>query len=65
MKPLSPFKNDVRITLLLLTIPLLVFLITPGFFLTRPTMAAEHEHVHTENEIQKTAVAETDVTRPV
>ncbi|QDT76926.1 zinc transporter ZupT [Gimesia maris] len=65
MKPLSPFKNDVRITLLLLTIPLLVFLITPGFFLTRPTMAAEHEHVHTENEIQKTAVAKTDATRPV
>lgn len=64
MKPLSPFKNDVRITLLLLTIPLLVFLTAPGFFITRPTMAAEHEHVHTENENQKTAVAETEEPEP-
>ena len=41
MKPLSHFKNDVKITLLLLMIPLVVFLIAPGFFIGHSTQAAE------------------------
>tara|TARA_R110002095_G_scaffold199125_2_gene178833 strand:- start:2477 stop:3631 length:1155 start_codon:yes stop_codon:yes gene_type:complete len=41
MKPLSHFKKDVRLTLLLLMIPLVVFLMAPGFFISRPTVAAE------------------------
>ncbi|MDF1745446.1 MAG: ZIP family metal transporter [Gimesia sp.] len=41
MKPLSHFKNDVKITLLLLMIPLVLFLIAPGFFIGHATQAAE------------------------
>jgi len=41
MKPLSPFKNDAKFTLILLMIPLVVFLVAPGFFVARPTLAAE------------------------
>ncbi|WP_298866063.1 ZIP family metal transporter [uncultured Gimesia sp.] len=41
MKPLSHFKNDVKITLLLLMIPLVLFLIAPGFFIGHSTQAAE------------------------
>ena len=48
MNPLSHFKNDLRITLLLLTLPLVTFLIAPGFFLSRSTLAAEHNHSHPE-----------------
>ncbi|MCA9014995.1 MAG: hypothetical protein KDA77_06640, partial [Planctomycetaceae bacterium] len=41
MKPLSPFKNDVKLTLFLLMIPLVLFLIAPSFFISRVSMAAE------------------------
>ncbi|QDV48325.1 ZIP family metal transporter [Gimesia fumaroli] len=50
MKPLSPFKNDVKLTLFLLMIPLVLFLVAPGFFISRATMAAEHTHPHPESE---------------
>lgn len=43
MKPLSHFKNDVKIALLLLMIPLIIFLIAPGIFIAQPTQAAENQ----------------------
>ncbi|MEQ9065663.1 MAG: hypothetical protein RLO18_03010 [Gimesia chilikensis] len=46
MKPLSHLKNDVRLTFLLLTIPLVTFLFAPGFFTSRPTLAGAAEHNH-------------------
>ncbi|WP_417386200.1 ZIP family metal transporter [Gimesia sp.] len=65
MNPLSPFKNDVKITLLLLMIPLLAFLVAPGFFVPRTTLAADQAHVHTHDEHQDAATdAETDESKP-
>ncbi|MCA9006401.1 MAG: ZIP family metal transporter, partial [Planctomycetaceae bacterium] len=63
MNPLSPFTNDVKITLLLLTIPLLTFLAAPGFFITRPILAAEHQHDHSHSEKQEVAVSGTEESR--
>lgn len=50
MKPLSHFKNDVKLTLLLMMVPLALFLVAPGFFVSQPATAAEHTHEHAESE---------------
>lgn len=57
MKPLSAYTNDVKYALILLMIPLALFLVAPGLFLSRETRAAEHTHPHTEAET-KVDVAE-------
>jgi len=59
MKPLSHFKNDVKITLLLLMIPLVVFLIAPGLFIAQPTQAAEKNLQATETNSNSSTPAET------
>ncbi|QDU00017.1 ZIP family metal transporter [Gimesia aquarii] len=66
MKPLSHFKNDVKLTLLLMTIPLVLFLIAPGFFVSQPTLAAEHTHQHAESEntSESSTVANADTKAP-
>lgn len=64
MKPLSHLKNDVRLTFLLLTIPLVTFLVAPGFFTSRPTQAAAAEHTHPHPEKTTSATAEESTTEP-
>ncbi len=64
MKPLSHLKNDVRLTFLLLTIPLVTFLVAPGFFTSRPTQAAAAEHTHPHPEKTTTTATEESTTEP-
>lgn len=64
MKPLSHLKNDVRLTFLLLTIPLVTFLVAPGFFTSRPTQAAAAEHTHPHPEKTTSTATEESTTEP-
>lgn len=61
MKSLSPFKNDLRLTLLLLMIPLVIFLIAPGFFISHPTLAAEHGHENSVSESTSPVSADSNI----
>lgn len=65
MKPLSHFHNDVKIALLLLMIPLVVFLIAPGFFITHSTQAAELNVDESVVEKTSSTSTETNSTTPI
>lgn len=66
MKPLSHFKNDVKIALLLLMIPLIIFLIAPGIFIAQPTQAAEKnlQAAETNNNSATPAETESETRKP-